>query len=114
MHSDEDLLLLFVNGQRETPVGNSNLALGLHVSLVVVIEDNDLVSGIRFDGVDIAVLGIDVYPVDELDLRIHTADDPLRRRERNTRRRVVRSVEDPDTPEVGIAEEHLIGHVVDA
>src|SRR5712691_9295083 len=86
---------------------------GFDISFRIAREYHDLVARVGLNRIDVAVLGIDVKTVVELDVRFGTGDDPFRFGERRVWRCIVDPIVNAKSPVVVIHEDDFIESSID-
>ena len=110
---DKKLLLTFVHCKRVSAMRSLQYARRFDISKRVVSEHDDLVAGVRFDRVDLPVIGVDVDAVVELDLSFQSLNHSLRLGDRRAGRSVGGALENPYCPEVIVLKNNFIELRVD-
>ena len=94
-------------------MGRVDLPVRFHVAFGAAIEDDERVDGIVINGIDAAVLGIDVQAALKFDLRIQAGNNSLGFAELGVRRRIFQAVIDKNLKEILIRHDDLIIDRVD-
>ena len=95
-------------------MGHSQIPLGCDVSGCVRREHLDAVADVVLDGVDVAVLRVNVHAGVELQFGFFALNDPLRFGAERIRRSIGHSVEYADGPEVEILKKHFAGAIIES